>query len=767
MTPRRPDPRLSEQDPPLSQENSVSNAPNGASEPVQNGQNHPLDGAETPPFEGVQTPFFGPGDPAEFEPEEPGNPQDPAANQYPELHPLAGAFKATLAADPSVAKATRNTYGRISDKFLRWADSKGYQVAAMPPDAPEQFYRAEGLAANNSGRNIWSAVLRAFERWAVTNNVGMPELSYPASVAPPKRAKVAQVIEPMPLNNPVVVNPTAVPYQPIYQPQPGPPQGRLAAPSAVRPRARMGSVAAGLMPQGGSLRVMRESDGTDGTGPGKRSFIADYDETDLKGFADVHSFIREVVHPNLQPLTRARSTKYIVQAVDHLGRETGAPATISIVGGAGRLNAEEGGSNDPRGRLTELEESYKAKIKDLEQKSQAGSDKLWVAMMLDKAKDEFRTERKELLAEMREDKRDRDDEVSAPRRGRVMQDDFMVPYQPPAPRASPVAEGLAGIAEVMRAVGVGDIVKSKAEQSRGGGGMAETLALVKAMKDTFGPPPGNDAAITELRASLTRMEERNTELIKKLTESKAPTLEDELRKMEALDKIIERRGGSPDSVGQFLENAPDIIDSIGKAFLRFKGATPAEIKNASEQPAVVPAKKDVKKDVPAAITQALLTLRDAKVGEDRTIFGGVQGLIVSLFEAGEPWAGFGQQIVGDLGSSVDTYDELLSLIVRVFRTLGMREMLKADPGLARKVADTVARHFPVITKQYFDVARSLVGWEGVVAAGNVEEVVKEEEPDGEKPAEGEPEVPPGDAPASLDDGEESDETDESDDSEDE
>lgn len=691
-----------------------------------------------------------------------------------------------LNAFPPEKRSTAREYARQARMFLAWTEHQGWQPSDIPQDAVESYFQARGFDAKHTGRNLSRAGIRALLIWAPSYRLGIPDLSLPDTVAPPKRKKkeppLSTIEETLPaaanLNGatpvfaaeplapaPVAAAPVTVAPVSVTQAEEAPaPPVTIAPPSAnvfpmSKPRVTDKRVTTvrnplgQLLPDGGTLRILRVSDGSDGAPPGKRVPVGDYQEPDLRGYNNIVPFIREVLHPSL-PTLRAPTLTYIVEQWDNQGRLIPPVHQIPIP----NMAAANGGVGAP-GQATAgvTQSSVNASIEEHIRKFSTQVERIATAQSeaqkryddtLEKLKNggDVNALTLQLLMERRPqvpDSKALMEEYLAKVKTTVQE--VQPAMAPPAMAPSNLGQGenasgvimdrlLDGLQEVNKALRAPPPVAQQAPPQ-------DPLDLLMKARSILTPAtPPVDPVVLELRAEIKEM--RN----KMDGGPKSPTLAGMLADMAALDGYMQRKmgGGGESSVAETLaavmERMPETLQSIGGLIEKAKAGAlaPPQIKQGTPgkgTPASGTA-QPTSLQTPPAVAQALQALITAD--DDQGILNAVFGLIQSLAQSGPPWQKLVQEILGELQGRVDTIDELQSLVTKVFRLCQQRQLLIGNPGRASHIAIAIGRNFPLICSRIGVAPRSIAGVEvnyteeASTAEAASGETVSNEEPEAEE-----------------------------------
>ena len=684
---------------------------------------------------------------------------------------LSEAFHQQLIAN-GTKRTTISSYMTPVRQLLEWCEKIGGPFTDLPSDAIERFYLDLGYDGGNTRRNIFNAALRAFHAWATTNGINIAPLQFPPTVAIPNANRAGRIKkrekESMPdaeeslAHNgetaPVAAN-EAEPHGPAHgeiegdpitfhnktldeltpedhaelerhrpalaryaaatqaanipMPPPGPsivppPPMRAGAKSTpqVGTRAGNGKIAAslaGFMLPGGAIRVSRRSDGSDGAQPAEMVLIGQYQEQDVFGYADPHSFVQAEIHPTMSPL-RAASTQYQVIRLNEYGQIVPPPFKVVLptrqaaepaVGGSSPLEtAYLQKLDDLTKRVDDERKQYEGRLEVERKRATESSDSkalMGLLMLQMQRPDSERqlSELKALAVKMRPS--DEEDWMGGGNSKRLL-----MPTTLPAivetkrPEVEALTQLSTGLMQAFVATKQGTPARDPL--------IEELLKHVLSQNKT-------DPALAGLQAEIGRLKDD----LSRAREKKSDSLAEVIANMNALDSWADRRGGGGLSgievISQIVDKLPETLAAIGK--LKAGGVAAPTLK---KQPSTgTPVQQQAA--LPPAAAQAIQALYSATSEQEQEITNAVFALVTALAQGEQPWPKLAEIVVSNLQKEVDTYDEVHSLVVKLFRQCGAKELMVKQPGFATKVAKVVTKNFAVIYSTLFGTEKTIAGFD--------------------------------------------------------
>lgn len=666
------------------------------------------------------------------------------------------AFKGDL--ERSNGASTAREYARHVRDLLAWAELSGLSWNALPSDVVERYFQARGWLSGNPIRNPATSAVRTFEAWARATGVPLAtDLAFPPSERVPSGARAARTFgpeilaptsppggpvstapaaaaAPAPLPTPEVVAqphevsppeavaqsvttqaPPALNVAPSWAPPvkhtplaPAPVQ-QLSRPPITAQRNKLGR----LVPQSGTLRIYRVSDGTDGIRAGGSLQVGDYTEIDLEGWARIDHFIRELIHPYYTPPLRAAVSVYKVVQYDASGNAVGSPYNVELptAGAASKvgypgaqatpappaapalpsipgapLSPIVTGNPDTDARIAawtagtnawiaQQKEEQKSLLERYEKAKAAGVDTQGIMLQAlfnkDSAEGRFKSMMDDLARLVKEGQKDAAAAavVAAP--------------------VVPLPDSRDKLLEVM--------IAKQADP-------LETFFKLKRFEEKPASV-GNDPVVVELRVQNEQLKASlaaiNLKLDEKGKEPKpAPTLSNMIAERELIDNYLERKGGGTgegavDVLKTLMEKLPEIIAAGADLIGKFR-AGKVEAPKVTERPRI-----------PQTVADALFKMRDATGDQD--VINGAFELIGALATCPEP----GPTVVKALfenAQKVATYDEVYALVVQLIRDqCGMRQLLIDNPHMAPMVANCLSRHYPLVCQNIGIPQRTIKG----------------------------------------------------------
>lgn len=705
------------------------------------------------------------------------SPQNPTLSEF--WANTCDLFKETLRNEGS-APTTQASYQQHAKRFLAWMLGRGLTPEKLPPEVPEAYYTEQGWGPGNSYRNLTTCALRAFIRFARNNGINFPELTFPASIAPPRRKKkdppppteepempettvpnafLGDVAPPSDASTTIVADQTKVIATPPASPADSipayhPPVPEMAPTEVPPPPSNLSSMArprtvdkrqtsarnplGSLLPAGGTLRVYRVSDGTDGAGIGSRVPVNDFTETDLRGFKDIAVFIKEVVYAMQDPLTRIATVTYVVEQWDDQGRMVPPPRRVQLPNtrfgsnaGSHEMVTSDPAAGGPVGaliasfvrRMDEFQTWQMEREKAREEAARgAGPDPLkmdqasWAAMVLDS---KWRTPPIDVHA-LVSDTLAKIKEVTSmsPMTGANGQ-------QVPVTVHTEDGRTVLGLLEKS----MDKITEMRTAPVIPTAPVTDPIATAIKLHETFGQK-GPDPAVVELREQNKQLRVQLDGITQQMNTPKpTPGLMSQIKELEELDSFIARRtgGGSSDltsALTTLFEKLPEVVDSIAK----LKAGTTVQAPNIAEARAAAAKKTQAPPTPTDAMNEAFATLATAT--DDQGIVNGLTAVINAIATAPKPWP----NMLGQLDKAfkeVETVDELSNLVLELIGACQQRGLLRKAPGVARRVTDALARNFDVVCQTIGHPSRTLSGVE--VPAENETEEETESEAETEAP----------------------------------
>lgn len=493
-----------------------------------------------------------------------------------------------------------------------------------------------------------------------------------------------------------------------------------------------------LLPEGGTLRVERRSDGSDGMDPGSLLHIGDYGQNDLAGYLDIKPFIQQQIHSRF-PALRSPVTTYVCQPYDVQGRAAPPRAMIML---QSTMGAAGPGSFDTHATAALLARQYETDSRKQEEEHAAdyakakkeGASEQVLFLMQQQFQQAQRTERTAAKAEM---------QALIERAGRQHEGPPPGGYPPgtypPPPAGWSRSPGTLGSLDGPPATTAGEIasvlrpftdmvtpVMSAVVSSKLAPPQRDPLLelLLKHMLE-----PSANPMIAELKTQITRLEDK----LARASDSKPPTAawQEAMANIAALDNLIDKRlerfGGGPTSpvevLDKVIEKLPEILDSFG----RLKAGQVA----APKLGAGTEGRKQ-ERALPPQAEQAIRDIYAAKPDEEQRILNSVFAFVTGLAQ-NPHFQPLTKQVLAHLRDDVETPEDVRALVLSIFRQVGAREMMKSQPKFVEKTANVLVKHWAAVYGALFPKApvKPLAGIEEAAEpedAGGLEDA---EEEDGE------------------------------------